>query len=587
MNNTQQGDQAPPFSAITQTVLVALCLWGYQHTAPILAHGTVQWLPAVCMMMGGAFSIKLVAFGLKRSALTLEWIASHQPTGADGTARFGTVKDVRPELEPDHQGPFWGRLADKSKQLLFINFQSVAMCIAPAGTGKGIFTVVPMGLSILASKVFVDFKGELICILKDALEKRGERVIKLNPGGLWSDIIGPSDCYNPADIITDNFYLPGGLLDLFDDLREFAEQLLPEPEGNNTGERFWRDGSRGLCIAFGLLIDMLINGYDANLSSTAQLVENRTQLERDLRWIIGIDLEGKPASSMPLEQSDWAHLHDPEDVAEFISVVRARANNVLALMKGEDSKTFESFLSGAQLVLSVFTFGRLAPVMRHSTFSMNDLKNGIVSLFIIADSSRMEVYKHYIGIIQWAALTALKRHPDKKTPVYFILDEATNYVIAGINKLMTWARGYGIRLIFIFQSMSEFRSTYSEEAEDTLLNEAELKLFLPGQRSPKTLKLISEELLGNESIMNASISLEGNGATEQMSEKAKALMTMDQIRRSPYGLLFVRNCPAFEVEMLSYGAISPWDEQAGVNPFHGAPFIQKTLATLDIEVPDE
>ncbi|MFQ3244105.1 MAG: type IV secretion system protein VirD4 [Arenicella sp.] len=589
MNNKPQSRESLPFSAIKQAVLVSVCLWGYQQTAPVMSHGAVQWLPMACLIIAGALSFKLIAFGLKRLALTLEWIASHQSTGADGSAHWGTAKDVKPELEPNHQGPFWGRLADKSKQLLFIGFQSVAMCVAPAGAGKGIFTVVPMGLSILASKVFVDFKGELICILKEALEKRGERVIKLNPSGLWSEIIGKSDCYNPVDIVTDNFYRPNGLRDVFDDLREIAEQLLPEPEGNKSGERYWRDGSRGLCISFGLLIDILINGYHASLPSTAQLIENRTQLDRDLRWIVGIDFDGKPDQPMPIEKSDWANLHDPEDLAEFIRVVRARAHGILTQMHGEESKTFGSFISGAQLVLSVFAFGRLAPVMGNSTFSMNDLKDGIVSLFIIADSSRMEVYKHYIGIIQWAALTTMKRHPDKKTLVYFIFDEATNYVISGLNKLMTWARGYGIRLIIIFQSMSEFRSTYSEEAEETLLNEAEIKQFLPGQRSPKTLKLISEELLGNNSIMSASVSLQDSdsGAQENMSEKAKALKTMDQIRRSKNGLLFVRGLPAFETEMLSYGEISPWNVLAGINPFHGVPFKQKRKAKLKVKKPHE
>ena len=582
MNNNQQRKDAPPFSAIKQAVLLALSLWGYQQTAPVMAHGAVQWLPLACLLIAGALSFKLTAFAFKRLALFLEWLASHQETGADGTAHWGTKKDIQSELEPNNSGPFWGRLADKSKQLLFIGFESVAMCVAPAGAGKGIFTVVPMGLSILASKVFVDFKGELICILKDALEKRGERIIKLNPSGLWSDIIGESDCYNPVDIITENFHRPNGLRDVFDDLREIADQLLPEPEGNNGGERYWRDGSRGVCISFGLLIDILINGYHANLSSTAQLIENRSQFERDLRWIVGIDLEGNPAPSMPIENSDWAHLHDPQDLAEFISVVRARANNILIQMTGEESKTFGSFLSGAQLVLSVFAFGRLAPTMSRSTFNMNDLKDEVVSLFIIADSSRMEVYKHYIGIMQWAALTALKRHQNKKTPVYFILDEATNYVINGINSLMTWGRGYGIRLIFIFQSMSEFRRVYGEEAEETLLNEAEIKQFLPGQRSPKTLRLISEELLGNQSTMNASINLQDDdsGAKESMSEKAKALMTADQIRRSKNGLLFVREHPAMEIEMLSYGEVSPWNKQAGINPFHGAPFKQKRKAKL-------
>ncbi|VAW75388.1 hypothetical protein MNBD_GAMMA13-698 [hydrothermal vent metagenome] len=422
----------------------------------------------------------------------------------------------------------------------------------------------------------------MICILKEPLEARGEIVRVLNPGGLWSEIVGEGDCYNPLDIIVDDLHRPGGLRDVADDLRELTAQILPEP-GESDGENtYWREGSRR-AIADAILLEAMVEEYNATLSSVALLIENREALEQNLRWVVGVDLEGDPLPEgpMPIEQTTWAKKHDPQDVTEFTLLVRARASNLLALMSGGDSKTFDSFISGAQQALSPFAFGRLAPAMRRSTFSMNDLKEGDqpTNLFIVADASRMEAYKAYIGLIQWCAMTAIKRHPDKARPVYFIMDEATNYKIHGLKSLLTWGRSYGLRLHLIFQDLSAFEDTYGKSALETLFSETEIKQFLPGQRSPKTLEIISKAL-GDQSVMAASLSQQDKGLQENMSEAARPLMTADEVRRSPYGLLLVRRARPVLLEPISYAEIHPWRKQAGINPFHGKPFLKKVRLKL-------
>jgi type IV secretion system protein VirD4 len=170
---------------------------------------------------------------------------------------------------------------------------------------------------------------------------------------------------------------------------------------------------------------------------------------------------------------------------------------------------------------------------------MNDIKEGKTptNLFVVADASRMEAYKSFIGLIQWCCMTAIKRHPNKDRPVYFILDEATNYKITGLENLLTWGRSYGLRLHVIFQDLMAFERVYGKTALDTLLSETEIKQFLPGQRSPKTLELISKKLLGEQSIMAASMGLPLNqeGVREKMSETGRVLMTEDELRRTAKG----------------------------------------------------
>lgn len=563
-------------------IITGLLAWGSYHAGPLYIRGALQWLPAALYGFTAISSLRVIIEFLKYIAIFFEWISAHQPTGKNGTAKWASFKDLKQELSRKQIGPFWGRMIDGNKVPVFSDFASNAVTIAPAGSGKGIYSVITNGLAILASKVFSDFKGELVCILKKALEERGEKVRVLNPGRLWTDQIGESDCYNPLDIIADDLERHGGLRDVPDDLREQSAQILPEPaqsEGDNT---YWREGSRK-CMSMAMILECMIEGRDATLASVALLIEDPEALEHNLRWVVGIDLEDKPLTDgpMPIESCAWAQIHDSEDLAEFIQWIRAQARGLLSLMGNGESRTFDSFISGAQQAIAPFAFGRLAPAMRRSTFSMNDLKDGDVptSLFIVADASRMEAYKSYIGLIQWCAMTAIKRHANKAVPVYFIMDEATNYKIHSLVSLLTWGRSYGLRLHLIFQDISAFENTYGNTAVETLLSETEIKQFLPGQRSPRTLELISQ-LLGEQSVMSAGLSPHKHGLQENTSEDGRALMKPEEIRCTKHVIVFIRQAPPVLIEPVSYAEITPWRKQAGINPFYEKPFLKKVKIRL-------
>ncbi|GAB4182364.1 MAG: type IV secretory system conjugative DNA transfer family protein [Wenzhouxiangellaceae bacterium] len=562
---------------LLSAALVALAA----HAGPLYRSGDLQPWPALCYSAAALGIVYSLADLLLAAARLVEWWGSRSPTGRSGSASWARWRQLKRSVSKTHQGPFWGRLAARRKSL-FIDFASNAMCIAPAGSGKGIFTVIPNILAIRASKVVADFKGELVCVCAKALRQRGEVIRVLNPGGLWAERIGSNDCYSPLDIIVDDLHRPGGLRDVTDDLREMSHQLYPEP-GEGDGENtYFRNGSRR-AIADAMLIEAMIEGYDATLASVALLIEDRQAFEYHMRWIVGIDLKDQPLEEGPLaiETMPWAVHHSAEDVAAFSQLLRARANNWLALMSGMDRRTFDSFASGAQQALAPFAFGRLAPAMRRSTFSMSDLKDAPTTLFIVNDASRPEVYKAYTGLMQWCAMTAMKRHPAKDTPVYYILDEATNYIIDGLASLLTWGRSYGLRLLLVFQDLSAFEKAYGEKVLETLLSETEIKLFLPGQRSPKTLELI-KKLLGEQSVISASTGGRDpeERLSEQLSESPRPLMTEDEIRRSARALLIVRRHPAALIEPVSYAAIHPWRRQAAINPFHGKPFLRPVALRL-------
>ncbi len=574
-------DRSRP-SIILPLIYLCLSLWLYSKLGPLRIDGQLQPLPALIGGIGAICFMRLLTEGLKLIAMAIDWNGARTTTGREGTARWANRGDLKGMLSRPKEGPFWGRSALRSKFSLFIEYASNAVTIAPAGSGKGIYAVITNIFSIRNSKVIADFKGELACIMLLALRAMGESVRVLNPSKLWSAILGQGDSYNPLDMITDSLHREGGLRDIPDDLREIASQIFPEPAESSSDNTYFREGGRDI-ISDAALLQVMVEEYDATLSSVALLIQNQQSLDANLRWVVGVDMKGKPLPDgpMPIEQTAWAQKHDPQDLGEFCHWFRARAQNLLNLMNRPDTRTFDSFVVGAQQSLAPFAFGRLAPAMGRSTFRMDELKEGIMSLFIVADSSRMEIYKPYVGLIQWCALTTMKRHPDKNKPVYFIMDEATNYKIHDLVNLLTWGRSYGIRLHLIFQDINAFERIYGETAVETLLSETEIKQILPGQRSPKTLELL-ERMFGKQAVIVTSTSghAQDGGLQEQVSESSRSLMEADAIRRTEYGILMVRNSPPILFEPVSYAEIEPWRSKAGINPFHGKPFLKKVKINL-------
>ena len=98
----------------------------------------------------------------------------------------------------------------------------------------------------------------------------------------------------------------------------------------------------------------------------------------------------------------------------------------------------------------------------------------------------------------------------------------------------------------IFQNLESFEREYGKTALDTLLSETEVKQFLPGQRSPKSLEMISKKLLGEQSVIARGTGESGgNGQlAENVNEAARPLMTEDEIRRTTSGILIVRKLNA-------------------------------------------
>ena len=260
--------------------------WMLGETGPVLRGSGVEPVPALAAFLLATCGFVVVADLFRFAGDLLDWVKARTPRGQKGKARWAkSLRELGKDVRRKGWGPYWGTF--KRQGEIIADYASNALTLGPAGTGKGVGVIQPTALAIRHSKTIIDFKGELSCVLADALRQRGERVRILNIGDMWTDILGPSDEYNPLHIIADDFQGLGGIQDVTDDIDEMCLQLLSEPEGGDSkGEKYFRDGSRTF-IGFAIQTCVLINGPDATLGDVAQMLNDRRSLQQHALWACG------------------------------------------------------------------------------------------------------------------------------------------------------------------------------------------------------------------------------------------------------------------------------------------------------------
>lgn len=567
--------------ALVRFGLASASVYVLGFSGPIFnSAGEFSLLTAGAMTVLAASATTLTADAFWLLGRVCHWRHVNEPRGHKGKARWvKSISELRKDLIPHGKwGLYWGTLK-RGHDALFADTASNALCLGPSGSSKDTANLLVNVLSVRESKTILCLKGDTPIILADALRARGEIVYVINVGDVYADQIGPSAHINPLDSVADCFFHPGGIADVTSEIAELCQQLYPPPasEGENKN-RFWDNGSVTL-ISFCILICVLVSGHKATLGDVLQMLNDRESLLQHALWVAGrLEQDSSEVAEFPLWESSWVRFQSKPDVEAFTEYLRALASGIADQFLAEDTRSVDSFLIGARDQLASFNITtRAHKIMQASTFRFAEQKEEgkTVTVFLVADSSRLESQKKALEIIQHHMLNAWKRHPNKHKSVYLFANEITNLKLAGLESLLTWGRAYSIKIILYLQSLAAFERVYGKHALDTMLSETEIKQILPGQREPDTIRLIVR-MLGQQSYIGRSYQTDGDGPLSVkgsgMSEDAAPLMDEDQVRRCKKTILFIRqNRPAL-VYTPSIAAIAPWRSQQGISPFYGRPY---------------
>lgn len=436
---------------------------------------------------------------------------------------------------------------------VFVDIESSGLVLSPAGGGKTVTFVIPALCHNPVSMFVPDLKGILACMTAQLRRKRYKHdILCVNPAGLYQNILGGGARYNPLQILIDDWRDPATHAQLLSDAQAIAKQLCQEPaqQGEN---QYFRNGSRKfLVFAF---VQQVTNSNHATLADALCLLSDQETLLQAL-------------------QDAQYSVHLNGDLARL-------AKDLLAKFNSGDQKQIESFREGAVQALEVFSSSvRLAECTSICDFRFADLKRKKLTVYLLADPTRMSVYAPWLGLLSWCALTELIRFQNGKS-VCFLCDEITNFRIEGLPSLLTLAREFKIRLWLIVQELEQWAYVYGRESLETLLSQTEVKLIM-GARSYKTCQLVSD-MLGESTIKALSHNIGASmfdTPTCSLQDAPRRLMTADEVRRTSDTLLFVRNHRPIRLSKIGYHEIRPWAKWVGINPLFNQPFKGKIRLRL-------
>ena len=460
-------------------------------------------------------------------------------TGEQGTAHFASKKHLKAAGYLRRKG-FYVGLAHQEP--MFVEIQSNALIVSPAGGGKGVKNVLPNALKNPMPMIISDVKGANAAVSAKARAKKlGHKVFCINPAKIFEKQIGASACYNPLLIIEQNWADPTRHPYLLDDVRDLAKQLITEPE--NSGEnQFFRNGSRKL-ISFAIVYLVTRDGK-VTLSDALAMISDMTELE----------------TSLHLARASGALNGD----------LSRMAKDMLGKFEDGDRKQLESFREGALQALEAFSpSGALAASTSRSDFSFADLRKGKVSVYIICDPTNAEVYQGWLGLVMKAALKELMRAPDGE-PVCFMVDEATNFKVEGLPKLLTSAREFKLRMWIVVQEIEMFTEVYGKAGKDALLSQTEAKIVF-GTRSYDTAKYFSD-YCGTTSYRETSFQTGRDNRdqiTRSVAEKTRPLLLPEEVMGLKHMLVLTDKAPPALVDGVGYNQIWPLQKWAEPNPYFG------------------
>ena len=580
-------------------LLSGVSYYALTQSGPVLTDWAVNPVPAVALGLSVVGGMTTLVAVVSKLGTFFDWWGATRPTYLKGSAAWlESLSELGDDYIKHGSSPYFGFWKGRlRKRAVRVKQAAAAVTVGSTGSGKSTSGVIPQILSITEGKMIFDFKGSLTCQMAEFLRERGEDVRILNFANTYTDILGETDGYNPTSVISDCFKRWGGLRQVYEILDEMAFQIYPELSGptNDNANGYFRTASRSM-ICFVILTFVFSDGEQATMGAAARLFQNRTDLLNAALWAVGrlealAHHDHTVAGSsdgyvrMDLESSWWAtsDLHSDDDIAELITRYRDDAERVVHLLTEGDPRTTDPFIEGAQQAMRKFAMAtRGHTVTSSSTFRFYQAKDEgkTLSVFFLADANAMEAQAPLITLVQWCMTQELMRHPDKGKEVFLLCDEASNFLIGNLRGLLTYARGYGLRLHLFLQNFSSFVKRYDKATLSTLLSEADIFQFMPGTREPEVLDYV-EKRMGHASIVtrrrrgqrhDGEFKIEG----VDYSEESRPLMTALEISQCKKAILFIKNYRPFLADVPPYARVKPWRDQVGIDPFHGKPYRLRT-----------
>jgi len=325
---------------------------------------------------------------------------------------------------------------------------------APTGVGKGVSCVVPFLLSSPDAAVVVDYKGENARLTAEHRRRVfGHRIVMLDP---FKVVTKHSDTFNPLDFIDKDSPVA------IDECRDIGEALVIR-----TGQEkdpHWPDSAEAWIAAMISLVVQYGEPNDRSLQTVRTLLTSPDKLE------MAIKLMG---------------------VSDAWEGMLARMGNQLTQFK---DKELGSTLTTTNRFLRFLDTLAVADSTKTSSFDPADLRKGKMTVYLILPPEHMRAQSPLLRMWIGSLLRAVVRGGlQEQNKVHFVLDESSSLGhLEALDDATDKYRGYGVRLQFYFQSLSQVKKCFPDGQEQTLLSNVSQVYF--GVNDLPTAEYVSNRL---------------------------------------------------------------------------------------------
>jgi len=433
-------------------------------------HGTL-WRDAQLHGRSGATVRTAMTYGygvlgllllviLTKPLLSLAWRArTLKPTGAGGTARWATWRDLRRYRPRRGQakvmlGRLRGRVVALMGELMYLN----VLVVAPPGMGKTSGLIIPNLFAERGDRarswrrrarlgrglVITDLKGELARKTLGALS-RTHRCVVL-------------DVYAPA---TSAAWNPLAHVNTAAEVREFVECWFKNTGGTSTTDKYF-DNSTMLLMQAGILHLKEIHRRDGRGEPTLA----------DLRAFLQQGLDGPARVTQAL-------LDSPSRAAYDVG------SNFLAIAATND-KIISGVFTDLPNRLSVLQDDEVCAVTSANEIdyaALSDPTQRPTALYLVLDPDRGQVLTAVFFQQHFKALAAAAKAHGGTLPraVYHYLDEFGNCgTITNVSSAITTLRAARGGFMLILQTLAQLGAAYGKEGKETIMAGCATTLCLAG-----------------------------------------------------------------------------------------------------------
>ncbi|MBS0262152.1 MAG: type IV secretory system conjugative DNA transfer family protein, partial [Planctomycetes bacterium] len=293
---------------------------------------------------------------------------------------------------------------------------------APTGAGKGVSSVIPFLMATDESAVVVDFKGENYRLTAEHRRKVfGHEIVALD---LFKLVSQAPQTFNPLDFIQKDS--PTAI----DECRDLAEALVVR-----TGQEkdpHWLDSAEAWISALIALVVYYGEPNDRSLQTVRKVLSSPDKLQMAIKLMCASDAWGGMLARMG---NQLTHFKDKELGSTLTTTSR-----------------FLRFLDTLAVNDSTQT----------SSFNPDDLRRGKLTVYLILPPEHQRAQSPLLRMWISSLLRAVVRGGLQEwNKVHFVLDEASSLGrMDAIDDALDKFRGYGVRLQFYFQSVSQLQKSF-------------------------------------------------------------------------------------------------------------------------------